>query len=266
MTPSARHSDSLADIRQAPLFQGLAAVRDSELQAAVLAARIGARSSAASAVECEPIAAASERGDDGARLLLAPLVAVLTRDDTLSRALRRACTTSTHPALLRLLGPNLALPPAKLPPEASVVGVGRPLTLGERKSLARRAEWVHRLLNDPHPDVIARVLASPKITEVDIVRLVAKRPGNPFVLAAIARSAKWMRSARVRTALCAHPQTPPAVAAHIAPLLLMQELRDIVNAESAPAILRRQCRDLMRKRAPSAVDSAAHTGEPTGDT
>ena len=63
-------------------------------------------------------------------------------------------------------------------------GRGRPLTLGERKSLARRPDraMLDRLLHDPHPDVIRRLLRNPRLTEDDVVRLAARRPGRPEVL------------------------------------------------------------------------------------
>ena len=54
---------------------------------------------------------------------------------------------------------------------------GRPLSLGERKSLARRPgrDLVLRVLRDPHPDVIRILLGNPRVTEDDLVRLCARR-------------------------------------------------------------------------------------------
>jgi hypothetical protein len=55
---------------------------------------------------------------------------------------------------------------------------GRPLTLGERKALARRPDrdTMQRLLRDPHPDVIRRCLRNPYVTEPDVS---GSRPGVP---------------------------------------------------------------------------------------
>ena len=57
-------------------------------------------------------------------------------------------------------------------------GVGRPLTLGERKSLARRPDrdLIARVMRDPNPDVIRILLNNPGLTESDVVRVCARRP------------------------------------------------------------------------------------------
>ena len=57
---------------------------------------------------------------------------------------------------------------------------GRPLTLGERKSLAKKPDrdLLERLLADPHPDFIRGVLRNPRLTEDDVVRFVARVPSR----------------------------------------------------------------------------------------
>jgi len=70
-----------------------------------------------------------------------------------------------------------------------------------------------RLLLDPHPDVIARLLVNPRLTEDDVIRLAAKRPNRSDVLAQIARSDKWLHRPRVRIAIVLNPWTPPEVSA-----------------------------------------------------
>jgi hypothetical protein len=48
-------------------------------------------------------------------------------------------------------------------------GRGRPLTLGERKSLARTHDrsLIQRVVRDPHPDVVRILLDNPSLTEED---------------------------------------------------------------------------------------------------
>ena len=72
-------------------------------------------------------------------------------------------------------------------------GTGRTLTLGERKALARRPtrKAMEKLFADPHPVVIRTLLANPKVIEADVIRLAARRPNQPEVLAEIARSPRW---------------------------------------------------------------------------
>jgi hypothetical protein len=131
-------------------------------------------------------------------------------------------------------------------------GRGRPLTLGERKWLARRPdrETMQRLLGDPHPDVIARLLHNPRITEDDVVRLAAKRPGNRAVLAEIARSTKWLHRPRVRMALVMNPSTPLDVAARTTRLLLRSELELAARSPGIAAGIRALCIDHLARRPP----------------
>jgi hypothetical protein len=138
-------------------------------------------------------------------------------------------------------------------PEAPVDdGRGRPLTLGERKSLARRPDrdTMQRLLADPHPHVIRPLLRSPRITEDDVLRLAAKRPGSAEILVEIARSTKWSHRPRVRMALVMNPYTPPEIAARIAGLLLRPELELVAGSPGVPAVVRAVCVEHLERRPP----------------
>jgi hypothetical protein len=131
-------------------------------------------------------------------------------------------------------------------------GRGRPLTLGERKSLARRPdrETMQRLLADPHPDVIHRLLRNPRVLEDDVVRMAARRPGRSDVLAEIARSTHWVHRPRVRMALVLNPATPPEMAARIAGLLLRPELELVAHAPHVPPAVRALCMEHLERRPP----------------
>jgi hypothetical protein len=129
---------------------------------------------------------------------------------------------------------------------------GRALTLGERKALARRPDrdTMQRLLLDPHPDVIRRCLRHPRVTEDDVVRLAAKRPGRGDVLAEIARATKWVHRPRVRIALVMNPATPVEIAARIAGLLLRPELELVARSPGVPADVRTVCLEHLERRPP----------------
>jgi hypothetical protein len=137
---------------------------------------------------------------------------------------------------------------AKVPED----GKGRPLTLGERKSLARRPdrETMQRLLADPHPAVIHRLLANPRVLEDDVVRLAAKRPGRAEVLAEIARSTAWVHRPRVRMALVMNPATPAEITGRIAGLLLRPELEMVARSPGVPAAVRAVCLEHLERRPP----------------
>jgi hypothetical protein len=138
------------------------------------------------------------------------------------------------------------------PPRPPDYGYGRPLTLGERKSLARKPDrnLLERLVHDPHPDVIHRLLANPRITEDDVVRLSCKRPARPEVLAEIARTPRWVHRPRVRLALMLNPGTPFELAAPIAALLLRHELKLVAEYTYVSQALRALCLEHWRRRVP----------------
>ncbi len=139
---------------------------------------------------------------------------------------------------------------------------GRPLTLGERKALARRPDrdTLQRLFADPHPDVMRRLLRNPRLTEDDVVRLAARRPGHSELLAEIARDTRWVHRPRVRMALVMNPATPSEMAARIAGLLLRPELDLVVRSPGVPAAVRALCVEHLERRPPSTRERGAAGG------
>jgi hypothetical protein len=141
------------------------------------------------------------------------------------------------------------------PGEARVpdYGRGRTLTLGERKSLARKPDraMTERLLRDPHPDVIRRLLANPKLTEDDVLTLAVRRPCQPEVLSEIARSPRWTHRPRIRMALILNPDTPMDVSAPLVGLLVRQELHLVATSTKVAPALRALCFEHLERRPPS---------------
>jgi hypothetical protein len=138
-------------------------------------------------------------------------------------------------------------------------GRGRPLTLGERKSLARKPDrrMFDRVLRDPHPDVIALFLQNSQLTEPDVVRLCSRRPGVPEVLSRVAASAKWSLRPAVRRALAMNPATPPRVTTALLPLLAPEELRSLIDDERTPPAVARRCDELLARDRWDAPDEPA---------
>ncbi len=170
--------------------------------------------------------------------------------------LREEAAGESHLALERLLrSPADDLAPLLPDPSKERVpdyGKGRPLTLGERKALARKPdrEMMARLLLDPHPDVIRRLLVNPRLTEDDVVRLAAKRPCRSDVLVEIARSEKWMHRAPVRMAVVLNPATPLEIAAPIVSLLMRQELKLVAESTAVSRLVRALCLEHLERRPP----------------
>lgn len=131
-------------------------------------------------------------------------------------------------------------------------GMGRVPSLGERKSLARRPDrrTLDRALRDPHPGVIALLLHNPRLTEADVVRLCARRPGVPEVLLQVFQAARWAVSPRVRSALALNPATPAPIVATLAPLLHTVELRALAADPRAAPLVRRRCLEVLARLPP----------------
>jgi len=203
----------------------------------------------------------AEQAEVAAREALVAIVDALNAEDmdAIVQRLREEAATGSLLALERLVRHPVPVPVAcgsgappavreRVPADAR----GRPLTLGERKSLARRPDrdTMQRLLLDPHPDVIRRCLRNPRITEDDVVRLAAMRPGRAAALAEIARSTKWVHSPRVRVALVMNPATPAEIAARIAGLLVRPELELVARSPAVPANVRALCLEHLERRPP----------------
>ena len=240
----------------ATLSLGDAALRAAYVASVVRAWEVGLLAQALDAV-CER----AEQAEVAAREALLSIVDALNAEgmDDVVQRLREEAEGRSLLALERLIrhpvqlgrpgaGPGDKLRQDKVPFD----GRGRPLTLGERKSLARRPDLdtMQRLIADPHPDVIHRLLRNSRVLEDDVVRLAARRPGRSEVLTEIARSTKWVHRPRVRMALVLNPATPAAIAARIAGLLLRPELELVAGAPHVPAAVRALCMEHLERRPP----------------
>ncbi len=123
-------------------------------------------------------------------------------------------------------------------------GMGRPVTLGERKSLARRhdRELIARVLRDPHPDVMRILLGNSKLTENDVLRLCARRPVASEVLREVFRNARWIVRYPIKLALVLNPYTPLDIGLQLIPLLHDQDRRRVMDAADLPPELHEACR------------------------
>jgi hypothetical protein len=137
-------------------------------------------------------------------------------------------------------------------------GRGRPLTLGERKSLARTSDraLIQRVVHDPHPDVIRILLDNPTLTEADVVRVCAARPNDPNVLQTVYRHRRWVVRYRPRNAILRNPDTPLDTALLLAPLLRKSELKEAATSSELAAPLRLSCKAILALRSASTESQA----------
>jgi hypothetical protein len=249
------------------LIRATRSLGDGALRAAYVASLVRASEIDVLARTLDGVCERAEQAEVAAREVLVAIVDALNVEgmDGVVQRLREQAAGESLLALERLIRSPMRLssPPTtgKSPDRVPADAQGRQLTLGERKSLARRPDraTLQRLFVDPHPDVIARLLCNTHLTEDDVVCLAAKRPGRPAVLAEIARSTRWVHRPRVRMSLVMNPATPSEIAARIAGLLLRPELELVARSPGVPAAVRALCVEHLERRPP-----VAPTGEDGG--
>ena len=110
-------------------------------------------------------------------------------------------------------------------------GGSRPLSLGERRALAvlpaRRT--IELVMRDPDPRVAGRLLANPKLTENDVVRIAARRPYPGASLVEIGLHPRWRARQRVEVALAQNPYTPTWLALSLVPDLPARVIDEIAD-------------------------------------
>ncbi|MEO0814682.1 MAG: hypothetical protein AAFY60_17605 [Myxococcota bacterium] len=109
----------------------------------------------------------------------------------------------------------------------------RELTLGHRRSLARKArgDELDKLLSDPDPIVIGHLLANPAMTEQQVIALSARRPTVSSALEVVMDTG-WIRRYRVKTALAQNPYLNSKRATVLLPLLHRRDIRSIAHDQT----------------------------------
>ena len=188
------------------------------------------------------VARASESRSESAKISISAVMRYLDSDfleDSDRAALLEACREGGHQQLMRLL----FTPPSHRSTDSPKVpdyGSGRVLTLGERKSLARRPnrKVLESVLADPHPAVIKNLLRNPKLIERDVMVLASRRPNYEDVLQQIYESPKWSTRYKVKLALARNPYTPPTISLKLVPMLLRQHLVEMLDDRNLhPSVL-----------------------------
>ncbi len=168
---------------------------------------------------------------------------------SLSRLLRRAPPPAVHDR------------PAREVPIPDY-GAGRELTVGGRKSFARRPTRCafDKLLSDPHPLVIRPLLENPRLTEDDVVRMTARRPARLEVLEAIAQHGRWLSHPRVRLSMLFNPGSPPAITMPLLAVCTRNELSEVLHHSESSTVLRGAAHELLERLPPL---RASEPPEPT---
>ena len=117
------------------------------------------------------------------------------------------------------------LPEVRLPKDSEV-------TLGERRAMAAGREYqlLKRLLMDPDPLVIRKLLRNRQLRLADIKVIATRRPTVPEILWEIAMHPRWFRREEVREALVRNPYGETGMALTLLPSLGIRTLRRIAHS------------------------------------
>jgi hypothetical protein len=278
----AGHARAAADA----LVRATLSLGDAALRARYVETIARGWSPAALAGALDALCERAEQAETEAREALVAVVDALNGEgmDAVVQSLRAQAAAGSLLALERLIRPP-SRPTRSAPPAGDVLRTGadgsrpgglsgsrdapgavhdprdqtRTLTLGERKWLARRPDrdTIQRMLADPHPDVIRRCLSNSRVTEDDVLRLAAKRPGRSEVLVEVARSS-WARRPRIRIALVLNPATPLEIAIRASGLLLRHELLLVARSPGVVPAVRALCLEHLERRPPSGPRAPGH--------
>ena len=122
----------------------------------------------------------------------------------------------------RALAEGQDLPEVRLPMDSDV-------TLGERRAMAAgpKRRILERLLMDPDPLVIAKLLDNPQIRLQDVRVVLTRRPTTPDLVQVVVEHPKWFSRHEVREAAVRNPYTDTGLALKLLPTLGIKTLRRV---------------------------------------
>jgi hypothetical protein len=107
---------------------------------------------------------------------------------------------------------------------------------------------VRQILSRDGSSMVARaVIASPKLTEDDIITYAASSLTHGDVLRFIAESKQWTANRLVVTALVQNPRTPPPAVIRFLKSYQASELRVLSQNRSLSAVVRQEAKRLLAK-------------------
>jgi hypothetical protein len=123
-------------------------------------------------------------------------------------------------------------------------------TLGLRISLARKTtpRIIERLITDPDEPVIRTILGNPRLTEAEVLKVSSSHRTPPSILATIAYNQRWICRYKVKLSLVYNPNTPLRVSMGLLPLLLRQDLAEIVQDPVLPLAVREKATRLLKRK------------------
>ena len=104
------------------------------------------------------------------------------------------------------------------------------------------------LIRDRNKVVSTSVLASPKLTDTEVVGFSQSRGLSDDILRIIARNREWTKNYKVKHALATNPKCPQPVAIRFLAYLQDKDLRRIMKSRDVSAAIATQARRLLDKK------------------
>lgn len=121
------------------------------------------------------------------------------------------------------------------------------LAVGEKIAIARRASRpvLQTLRHDPTRGVVAALLDNPRLTEGDVLPLLAADTTRPQVIEVVLGHRKWGNRYQVRSTAVRNPNAPLTVALRHLPLLKKVDLKAVAGDPRLQPALRRRAQVLL---------------------
>ena len=245
------NSGSSADAHALSLFATLASVADPSVRIAYLRSEWvpGPAEDVAEVLEVAACGAdaglvAFRQGLLELAVAIAPSSYDAVRKDAATHAIVRGLDAARS-----LLVPESVEHPSNASTRSPRPTPGKTITLGERKSFARRTSksMVEKVASDPHPDVIRILLSNPTLRESDVIRIASRRPVPGDVLREILVHPRWFVRYPIRFALVQNPYLPTTLGAALVRGLRRQDAASLVGSSELPESIRAIARaDLAR--------------------
>ena len=137
------------------------------------------------------------------------------------------------------------------------------VSLGHRRSLAKTGikDTLDRLLSDPDPTVINNLLANPRLTEQDILKIASKRPNSPKILKLLATHQKWSKRYSVIKAIVFNPYSPPRISMVLLEFLMNQDIVAVAADSTIHPQVKMGAEELLEEKKIESVGEGKEAGE-----
>lgn len=124
------------------------------------------------------------------------------------------------------------------------------MTVMQKVKLARVGGKEARslLIKDRNKVVSTSVLASPKLTETEIIGIAQSRAVSDEILRLICVNKEWTRSYAVKLALATNPKTPQPQAIKFLNYLQDRDLKSLMKSKDVPSVISTHARRILQKK------------------